>query len=92
MSWKTRMLYYVKSDVMVRSMPVKLEDRENPSRKRLFYFDASQVKHKRNNERREFVFEFSKVENTAEGSVVHLDSFLFSERQKNQSRNHHQKS
>ena len=72
LSWKTRMLYYVKSDVLVRSMPVKLEDRENPPRKRLFYFDASQVKHKRNNERREFVFEFSKVENTAEGSVVHL--------------------
>ena len=72
LSWKTRMLYYVKSDVLVRSMPVKLEDRENPSRKRLFYFDASLIEHKCNNERREFVFEFAKVEKTAEGSVVHL--------------------
>ena len=47
LSWKTRMLYYVKSDVLVRSMPVKLEDKNNPTRTRLFYFDASEVEHKR---------------------------------------------
>ena len=75
LSWKTRMLYYVKSDILVRSMPVKLEDRENPSRKRLFYFDASQIEHKRNNEQREFVFEFAKVEKTEEGTVIQPDQF-----------------
>ena len=50
LSWKTHMLYYVKSDVLVRSMPVKLEDKQHPAHRKLFYFDASQVEHKRNNE------------------------------------------
>ncbi len=72
LSWKTHMLYYVKSDILVRSMPVRLEDKQNPAHRRLFYFDASQVEHKRNNERREFVFEFAKVERSPEGNVVHL--------------------
>ena len=72
LSWKTRMLYYVKSDVLVRSMPVKLEDKENPERTRLFYFNASAVEHKKNNERREFIFAFAKGERTTEGPVVHL--------------------
>ena len=72
LSWKTRMLYYVKSDVLVRSMPVRLEDKDNPQRLRLFHFDASDVEHKKNNERREFVFAFSRTRRTAEGPVVHL--------------------
>ena len=72
LSWKTRMLYYVKSDVLVRSMPVKLEDQNRPTRTRLFYFDASEVEHKKNNERREFVFEFAEVKRTTEGNVVHF--------------------
>ena len=75
LSWKTRMLYYVKSDVLVRSMPVKLEDKNNPTRTRLFYFDASEVEHKKNNERREFVFEFAEVKRTTEGNVVHFKVF-----------------
>ena len=72
LTWKTHMLYYVKSDVLVRSMPVKLEGRQNPNYNRLFYFDASGIEHKRNNEKREFLFEFTKVERTPEGNVVHL--------------------
>ena len=72
LSWKTHMLYYVKSDVLVRSMPVKLSE-EGPSRKWRFDFDASQIEHKRNNEKREFVFAFSEVEKTTgEGSVLRL--------------------
>ena len=72
LSWKTHMLYYVKSDVLVRSMPVILEDRQHPAHRKLFYFDASRVEHKSNNERREFVFEFAKVEKSPEGNVVQL--------------------
>ena len=72
LSWKTQMLYYVKSDILVRSMPVTLEDKQHPAHRKLFYFDASQVEHKRNNERREFVFEFAKVEKSPEGNVIHL--------------------
>ncbi len=75
LSWKTQMLYYVKSDILVRSMPVVLgiEDRgPGTGNIKRFYFDASGIEHKRNNERREFVFEFAKVEKAMEGNVVHL--------------------
>ncbi len=68
LSWKTQTLYYVKSDVLVRSMPIELRDRDNPKRTKLFYFDASGIEHNQNNKRREFVFEFIKVEK----QVVHL--------------------
>lgn len=65
LSWKTQMLYYVKSDVLVRSMPVELKEEGPPAWKTWrFYFDASQIEHKRNNEKREFVFAFSEVEKT----------------------------
>ena len=37
LSWKTHMLYYVKSDILVRSMPVKLDDKQKPAQKKLFY-------------------------------------------------------
>ncbi len=40
LSWKTRMLYYVKSDVLVRSMPVELSEEGKPYNTRRFYFDA----------------------------------------------------
>ena len=73
LSWKTRMLYYVKSDVLVRSMPVELRDRDNPEYVRCLYFDASGVEHKRNNEKREFTFEFSEVDNTKGRRVLHLN-------------------
>ena len=75
LSWKTRMLYYVKSDVLVRSMPVELRNRDNPEYVRRFYFDASEVEHKRNNEQREFTFEFSKVDTTNGRCVLNLNVF-----------------
>ena len=72
LAWKTRMLYYVKSDVLVRSMPVTLDGEGDATRVRRFYFDASAVENKQNNERREFVFAFAQKERTPEGPVVHL--------------------
>ena len=66
------MLYYVKSDVLVRSMPVELHDEGKPQNTRRFYFDASQVAHKKNNEKREFVFAFGQIKNGNQGKVVHL--------------------
>ena len=72
LSWKTRMLYYVKSDVLVRSMPVTLSEEGKPQNTRRFYFDASEVEHKKNNERREFIFAFDEVKREKEGRVVHL--------------------
>lgn len=69
--WKTKNLYYVKSDTLVRSMPVALASVYSERLLR-FYFDASTVENKRGNERREFVFTFDKVEQTPEGPVVRL--------------------
>ena len=72
LSWKTQMLYYVKSDVLVRSMPIELNEKDQPQNTRRFYFDASEFEHKQNNERREFVFAFDSVQKTKKGRVVHL--------------------
>lgn len=60
LAWKTRMLYYVKSDVLVQSMPVRLPDGE-PHHSREFHFDAGKIANKRNNERRQFVHEFAGI-------------------------------
>ena len=72
LAWKTRMLYYVKSDVLVRSMPVELNEEGKPQNTRRFYFDASTIEHKKNNERREFVFTFDEVKQEQNGRVVRL--------------------
>lgn len=72
LSWKTRMLYYVKSDVLVRSMPVELSDAEFPMNVTRFYFDASEIEHKKNNEKREFVFSFEKIARDKHSKVAHI--------------------
>ena len=72
LSWKTQMLYYVKSDVLVRSMPVELNEEGKPHNTRRFYFDASEIEHKKNNEKREFIFSFGEVKQEKEGKVIHL--------------------
>ena len=71
LAWKTRMLYYVKSDVLVQSMPVKIQDEMSHVSCTLF-FDASAIEHRQNNERREFIFEFSGIEKTAKKKVICL--------------------
>ena len=72
LSWKTQMLYYVKSDVLVRSMPIELNEEGKPHNARRFYFDASEIEHKKNNERREFIFSLDGVKRATEGKVVHI--------------------
>ena len=72
LSWKTQMLYYVKSDVLVRSMPVELSEEGKPQNTKRFYFDASEFEGKQNNEKREFVFTFKEVKREKSGVVVHL--------------------
>jgi len=72
LSWKTRMLYYVKSDVLVQSMPVTLREEGNPHDTIHVYFDASDIEHKQNNEQREFTFVFGAVKREAGRKVVHL--------------------
>ncbi|MBC6413543.1 MAG: site-specific DNA-methyltransferase [Chromatiales bacterium] len=72
LSWKTQMLYYVKSDVLVHSMPVELRDADKSYSTQHFYFDVSECTHKRNNERREFIYAFDKVKKEGDKQVICL--------------------
>lgn len=71
LSWKTQQLYYVKSDQLICSMPVRLAASEYPNSPR-FYFDAAELAHKQNNERREFVYTLSAVTHDAQGAIINL--------------------
>ena len=72
LTWKTKALYYVKSDILVRSMPVKLMPEREYRHAPLFYFDASDIEHKKNNERREFIFRFAGTNQTEGEVALHL--------------------
>jgi hypothetical protein len=52
--WKTRMLYYVKTDRIFRSMPVEFDDLK-------FYFDASEIENKKANEKRSLIYELREI-------------------------------
>jgi len=52
--WKTRMLYYVKTDRIFRSMPVEFDDLK-------FYFDASSIENKKNNEKRSLIYKLKEI-------------------------------
>ena len=77
--WKTHMLYYVKTDRIFKSLKVSVDDVD-------FYFDASNIEHKRANEKRDLVFSFREVApdgalvfNTAysvRGRVTKIDEIL----------------
>ncbi|MBN2396228.1 MAG: site-specific DNA-methyltransferase [Candidatus Atribacteria bacterium] len=62
--WKTHMLYYVKTDRVFKSIKVTVDDVD-------FYFDASNIEHKRANEKRDIVFSFQKV---AQDGVLVFDA------------------
>jgi adenine-specific DNA-methyltransferase len=52
--WKTRMLYYVKTDRIFRSLPIEFDNYK-------FYFDASKLENKKANEKRSLIFELNEV-------------------------------
>ena len=68
LAWKTHMLYYVKSDVLVRSMPVELRGQSGATLR--FHFDASAIEHKQSNERKDFVFSLAGVAPGEKGPVT----------------------
>jgi len=61
MFWKTHMLYYVKTDMILRSMTVEIDDIK-------FFFDVSQLQHKKANEKRELIYELKEVKD--DGVIV----------------------
>ncbi len=52
--WKTHMLYYVKTDRIFQNLTVEVDGVQ-------FFFDASQIEHKRANEKRDVIFSFREV-------------------------------
>ena len=77
LAWKTHMLYYVKSDVLVHSMPVEIVSAHPPHTKRFFHFDASEIEHNKNNVKKEFVYRFHKIISKNNNRTVHF-SVLYS--------------
>ena len=69
MFWKTHMLYYVKTDILPKSMEVKLDGFK-------FYFDVSRLQHKKANEKRELIYQLQEVR--GDGTIVF--TVLYSER------------
>jgi adenine-specific DNA-methyltransferase len=67
--WKTHMLYYVKTDRIFRDLKVELDGRT-------FFFDCTNLEHKKSNEKRELVFSLDKVE---KDGAIHL-AVTYSER------------
>ncbi len=57
--WKTHMLYYVKSDILFRSIDVEITD--DNGIKYNFFFDVGKLQAKKNNEKRQLVFTFREV-------------------------------
>jgi len=52
--WKTRMLYYVKTDKIFRSLDIEIDGFK-------FYFDVSNLEHKKANEKRDLIYEFKEI-------------------------------
>lgn len=63
--WKTHMLYYVKTDRLFRSLTVEPGE-EGGLR---FFFDAATLQNKKNNEKRELIYEF-KERRDGDGTLV----------------------
>ena len=69
--WKTSMLHYVKTDAALKSMTVDLSSQSQPPAAgvRVFAFDTSEIPPKKNNERRDFVFEYAGISNAHADAV-----------------------
>ncbi len=87
--WKTHMLYYVKSDILFKSIDVNISDEEFGEYD--FYFDVKNLQAKQNNEKKELVFTFREIQvektgeevlNKKQGKKVFVFDVAYSERGK----------
>ena len=92
--WKTQNLYYVKTDRLFRSMTLNLDDAPDQKfafdasavERQSFNFDASGLQNKRNNEKRNLIFEYKgkaedetlkfAVQYTESGKKTKIDDIL----------------
>jgi adenine specific DNA methylase Mod len=61
--WKTRDLYYIKTDRIFKSLEIKIEENGKEYK---FYFDASKLEYKKANEKREVIYELDEKQTTKE--------------------------
>jgi primosomal protein N' len=61
--WKTRDLYYIKTDRIFKSLEIKIEE---DGKEYKFYFDASKLEYKKANEKREVIYELDEAKTTKE--------------------------
>ncbi|MEG8946425.1 DNA methyltransferase [Rosettibacter firmus] len=67
--WKTQMLYYVKTDRIFRSLEIEVDNYK-------FFFDVSNLEHKKANEKRNLIYELKEIK---EDKTIHLNVY-YSER------------
>jgi len=67
--WKTRMLYYVKTDRIFKSLKVEIGDKGKTFQ---FFFDTSNLEYKKANEKRSLIYELKKV---AQDETIFFDVF-----------------
>lgn len=63
--YKTNMLYYVKSDVIIKNVKLEVDEFN-------FFFNAEELVHKKNNEKKELVFDFSSIYKENNSNVIEL--------------------
>ena len=78
LAWKTRNLFYVKSDRVIKSIPVEFTNDCGIVCR--FFFNADNTQSRRANERREFVFTLAGVTSTSDGKPRAEFSVEYSER------------
>jgi adenine specific DNA methylase Mod len=61
--WKTRDLYYIKTDRIFKNLEIKIEENGKEYK---FYFDASKLEYKKANEKREVIYELNEAKTTKE--------------------------
>ena len=95
--WKTRMLYYVKTDRIFRSMtveiPINPSSTNEDTRVLKFYFDATNIENKKANEKRDLIYELEGIEEdktivfsvyySEQGKVTKTDDILKELKKKN---------
>ena len=62
--WKTRMLYYVKTDRILKNLKIEIEDKNEIYQ---FFFDVSNLEYKKANEKRSLVYQFKKI--SSDGTI-----------------------
>jgi adenine specific DNA methylase Mod len=67
--WKTRMLYYVKTDRIFKNLKIEIEDKNETYQ---FFFDVSNLEYKKANEKRSLVYELKKV---SQDSTIFFNAF-----------------